>query len=58
MEAADNASLQVLEAIAKTLGGDPGTRELIQSAYNIGKIDGKIEANRVAIDKLREKVAA
>lgn len=58
MNAADKVSLDALEAIAKTLGGDPGTRELVQSAYNIGKIDGKIEATNKALSKFREAVAA
>ena len=40
------------------LGGSPTTREMIQSAYAIGRIDGKIEASRAAISKMQEKVAA
>jgi len=58
MNAADEVSREALETIAVALGGSPTTREMIQSAYAIGLIDGKIEASRNAISKIREAVAA
>jgi tellurite resistance protein len=58
MNAADEVSRDALETIAMALGGSPTTREMIQSAYAIGRIDGKIEASRAAISKMQQKVAA
>ena len=58
MNAADEVSRDALETIAMALGGSPTTREMIQSAYAIGRIDGKIEASLAALSKIREAVAA
>ena len=58
MNATDKVSRDALETLATALGNSPETREMIQSAYNLGKIDGKIESTKNAISKFHEVVAA
>jgi hypothetical protein len=58
MNAAYEVSREALENAVKMFGDSPKTREIIQTVYNIGRIDGKIEATSNALSKIREVVAA
>lgn len=60
MNAFDDSSRKLIETAAVVLGNSAEAIEWIQRAYDVGRIDGKIEGNRDAIDivqrarKLRE----
>lgn len=42
IEAADHRSAEILDLAARALGNTDNARTLIQNAYNLGRVDGRL----------------